>query len=87
MTEQNGSKFHFEKTINIGHIITTATLIVAVTIYVMKIETRLEVVEVTQRGITVRIDREAGRTEAALAKIERYLQRIEDKLDRKADRR
>lgn len=87
MTEQNGSKFHFEKTLNIGHVLTTVALIVTVTIYVMKIETRLEVVEVTQRSITVRMDREAGRTEAALAKIERYLQRIEDKLDRKADRR
>lgn len=86
MADQDGSKFHFEKTLNIGHVLTTVALIVTVTIYVMKIETRLEVVEVTQRSITVRMDREAGRTEAALAKIERYLQRIEDKLDRKADR-
>ncbi|MFV1850107.1 MAG: hypothetical protein ACMZ66_05305 [Thalassospira sp.] len=86
MAEQNGSKFHFEKTLNIGHLLTTVALIVSVTIYVMKIETRLEVVEVTQRSLSVRLDREATRTEAAFAKIERYLQRIEDKLDRKADR-
>ncbi|MDG4721140.1 hypothetical protein [Thalassospira aquimaris] len=84
--QNNGSKFHFEKTLNIGHLLTTVALIVSATIYVMRIESRIEVMEVTQHTMSLRIDRETGRTEAALAKIERYLQRIEDKIDRKADR-
>lgn len=87
MADQIGNKFHFEKTLNIGHLLTTAVLIVSVTIYVMQIESRINVMEVTQHNMSMRIDRETGRTEATLAKIERYLQRIEDKLDRKADRK
>tara|TARA_R110000796_G_scaffold117736_1_gene230763 strand:- start:3699 stop:3962 length:264 start_codon:yes stop_codon:yes gene_type:complete len=86
MAEPTGNKFHFEKTLNIGHLLVTVSTIVAVTVYVMRIESRIEVMEATQQYLSVRLDRETGRTEAALEKIDRSLQRIEDKLDRKADR-
>jgi len=79
-------RFHIERSISFGHILTTMTLIVGATIFFVRQETQIEVLKATVSALEIRMDRETSRTDNALAEIRVTFRRIEDKIDRKADR-
>lgn len=80
-------RFHIERSISFGHLLTTLTLIVGATIFFVRQETQIEVLKTNVAAIESRINRETYRTDAALSEIRSALRRIEDKIDRKEDRK
>lgn len=74
------SRWHLDKRINIGHLLTTVGLVVGVMVWGSKMESRTAVVENT-------VALQGNATQKELGEIKDALRRIEDKLERKADRR
>lgn len=90
--------WHLERSVSVGHIISTLMVAVAGVAFIWDIkidvaqnkaaiETASEAAKVTSKWSDVRIANQEARFNRALDKIERALQRIEDKLDQKADKR
>lgn len=79
-------QWHLERSVSVGHILTTVTLVVAALIYVLRVEGRVDLVERATHNNQERIARVEQRVNVDIAEIKTLLRRIEDKLDRKADR-
>jgi hypothetical protein len=78
--------FHLERSVSIGHLLTTGILLVSALFYVFRIEGRTDQ---NEQGIDFnrqRIERVERRNTTDIAEIKSLLRRIEDKLDRKADK-
>lgn len=80
------SGFHVEKTVSIGHLLTTGILLVSALFYVFRIESRTDTNEQNIGFNRQRIERVEHRSATDIAEIKGLLRRIEDKLDRKADK-
>jgi hypothetical protein len=91
------NRLRWDGTINAGHLLTTACLIIAFISGWMKLEARvgeqevrLDAMNQTATIVTQYTDRrlkqQEDATKAALLEIKRQLERIEDKIDRKVDR-
>jgi hypothetical protein len=78
--------FHVEKTISIGHLLTTGILLVSALFYVFRIEGRTDQNAQNIHFNRQRIERVERRSATDIAEIKSLLRRIEDKLDRKADK-
>ena len=78
--------FHVDKSISVGHIITTITLIIALLAWGVRTETRIELNAARIVANDQRISREVQRNQQDAARITQSLQRIEDKLDRYVER-
>jgi hypothetical protein len=78
--------FHIRKEITLGHIFTTLSVVVAVLLWGNVIERRISNLELSQQYVDARIAASERRNESTLQEIKAYLQRIDDKLDRKADK-
>lgn len=70
-----GERWHLKKEIQLGHLITTATVAVAAIMYINKIDQRVTVVEVQV----------AAQRESSVA-LRAQLEKINDKLDRLIER-
>ena len=82
--------WHFKKEIQLGHMITTASIIASVAIFVMKMEQRLAIAE-TQIAVqaAAQRDRDAKQDieDVRLSQsIEKRLDKVENKLDTLIDR-
>jgi hypothetical protein len=66
--------------------VTTLAVAVSVVIWLNNIDKRISVVEEIAQQHAERFDRTEKRWEQELINVRRMLERIEDKLDRKADR-
>lgn len=71
--------WHLKKEIAIGNIITLVAIIVSGTWYAGTLETRLALVEIAVKQQEVRMDKD-------VSEIKRLLERIDSKLDKKADK-
>lgn len=80
------NRFHVEKTVSIGHLLTTGILLVSALFYVFRIEGRTDTNEQNIGFNRQRIERVERRSATDIAEIKGLLRRIEDKLDRKADK-
>lgn len=78
--------WHLKKEVSVGHIITTATIFISAVAYVISVETRFKEAEMRDLQIVARMDRADAWQQAEFAEVKTYLRRIEDKLDRKADK-
>lgn len=67
--------WHIKKEVSVGHIITTIAMLIALAAWARTVETRITALEVAKEY-----------NSAAFERIEKALNRIEDKLDRKADK-
>ena len=79
--------WHLEKTVSVGHIITTLTVAGSVLIWALHMDTRVSLLEAGQdnsKQADVRIENNLERT---VNRIEGSLIRIEAKIDNKADKR
>ena len=78
--------WHIEKSVSIGHILTTISLLVALAGFVMTTNTKISLNEERINAISQRVERETLRTAQDQQQIRQSLQRIEDKLDRYIER-
>lgn len=86
MEEKNKGQWHLEKSISIGHILTTVIIAGSVFTWAMKMNSRVTVLETHSaysKATDERMDMERARN---LAEVKAILIRIEDKLDQKADK-
>lgn len=76
----------FDPTINAGHIMTTATLLVGLVIWGARLEARVDQERDTRERFELQYQRDRLAEGKGADEIKAALRRIEDKLDRKADR-
>ena len=71
--------WHLRKEITIGQIVTMVTVIIGLITWGTSVESRLLILEKSNKTLEKRLDRD-------FANIKKTLYRIEDKIDRKADK-
>lgn len=76
----------FDPTINAGHIMTTATLLVGLVIWGARLEARVDQERDTRERFEMQYQRDRLAEGKGADEIKAALRRIEDKLDRKQDR-
>ncbi|MBL27902.1 MAG: hypothetical protein CMM50_10195 [Rhodospirillaceae bacterium] len=75
-----------DRRIDAGHLLSTVTVLAAALAYAFHISARLDVVEVRQTAIEERVMRSEAAMLDGLARIERRLERLDDRLAEKADK-
>lgn len=83
--QQNG--FHLEKSISVGHIITTMTIVVSVVWWASTVETRLAVNATQIEAARTESNRQSEDAKIYRAEIREQLILINNKLDRIAESR
>ena len=86
MEEQRGRQWHLDKSISVGHLLTTLLIAGSVFTWALKIDTRISIIETKQeqsKEDRVRIEKQNSQN---YAEIKDTLIRIEAKIDRKRDR-
>ena len=84
--ERQDGGWHLKREVQLGHIITTCTVLFSVIWYAGKLEQRIALVEQSQMQVTLaqkeRDDRQDRLASDALAMLRQQLDRLEQKLDR-----
>ena len=83
-TQEDRREWHIDKSISVGHMVSTLALAGALMGFVFSTNTKVEMVTVRMDGLEQRITREVQRQADDMALIRVSLQRLEDKLDRQA---
>lgn len=76
------TRWHLKKELQIGHIITTCTVLFSVIWYAGKLEQRIALVEQTVAQQRERDDRQDKMAAEALQMVRQQLDRLESKMDR-----
>jgi hypothetical protein len=87
MSEGDPTKFHLDKSISVGHLVTTGMLIVALIGGMVTTDRRIERNSVLIEALAQRQEREVQRQAADISLMRDQLTRIEDKLDRQIEGR
>lgn len=83
---QGGRRGMLDRTINLGHILITLTIVVSSLSAFFDLRGRVDIHDRRFAELDRRLDHDAARTRDELADIKASLRRIEDKLDRKVDK-
>lgn len=75
-------KWHFEKTINVGHLITTITVAVSVVVWAMKMDARVTVLEDARVQQARFNEKQETADKEILAAVREHLKDINAKLDK-----
>lgn len=75
-------KWHIDRSISVGHIISTISLLILIGAAYSNMNTRIETQSVRIDSVEQRIDRETQRQQQDMATIRQSLNRIEDRLER-----
>lgn len=86
VSESTLAGWHLKKEVTIGQILSIVTMLITFVTWAISIETRLAVQEKTATAIEQRIERDGRATEKVLDEIKASLLRIEDKIEKKADK-
>jgi len=78
--------WHLEKSISVGHIITTITIAGSVFLWAMKMDSRVSVLEATNAYSQYNAEKAEARWSNSINRLEATLIRIETKLDNKQDK-
>ena len=76
----------FDPTVNAGHVLTTATLLVGLVIWGARLESRVDQEKDTRERFELQYQRDRLTDGRGSDEIKAALRRIEDKIDRKQDR-
>lgn len=87
MSEKSQHSWHFDPTVNLGHLLTTGTIIVAFVIWAIRLESKVETLDQYNHHQDILIESYQSGVYRSMSRIENSLVRIEEKLDRKADKR
>lgn len=74
--------WHFKREIQIGHLITTVTVMASVLVYATKIEQRVALLEQSRLEQKERDERQDRAANDGLSAINAHLSKIDDKLDK-----
>jgi len=80
-------RWHLDRRVSVGHIVTTLAVAVGVVLWMQRLEAGTMLNAQAAALQSVRIDRLEDRNERQFREIKESLARIEQKLDRKADKR
>ncbi len=80
-------RWHLKKEVTIGHIFTTMSVVLGIIFYTSKIDNRISLAEQKVEQIQAYNKDAMARADIQFSKLELSLQRIEDKLDRKVDKK
>ena len=75
-------RWQIDKSISVGHIISTISLLILIGASWSGMNTRIETQSVRIDGVESRIDRETVRAQQDMSQIRQSLNRIEDRLER-----
>lgn len=78
--------WHVDKSISVGHLISTVALAGALAGFVFSTNTKVELANMRMDGLEQRINREVARQADDMSSIRMSLQRLEDKIDRNRGR-
>lgn len=79
-------RLHYDPTVSLGNILTAASLVVAVAVFGLRLEGQVALNKNDIETLERRVERERVETADRSREIKRMLERIEEKLDRKADK-
>jgi hypothetical protein len=89
----NGNRWHLDRRVSVGHIVTTVVVATSAIVWMLRLESR---VLLNEQAIVAQADRigwveravkeDQAEIRTSLDRIWGGLQRVEDKLDRKADK-
>ena len=82
-----GGRWHLDRRVSVGHIVTTLAVAVGVVLWMQRLEAGTMLNAQATALQSVRVDRLEDRTASQFREIKESLERIEQKLDRKADKR
>jgi hypothetical protein len=80
--DREDGRWHVSKTINLGHIVTTAVMFVSVMWFFFQQDSRISQVELNIKHIQEVRASDQARTDKKFDEIRAYMLRIESKLDR-----
>jgi hypothetical protein len=75
------NKWHLDKRISVGHLITTVAMVAAASMWLLRLEGRIDLVDQRDAQLNTRIERIDNQRQVRDIEILRRLERIEDKLD------
>ena len=79
-------RFHIDRSVSVGHIVTTLALIGSLVVFALRTETKIEINAARIEATEKRIDRETLRTASEIEAIRASQIRMEDKIDRIIER-
>lgn len=80
------NKFHVDKSISVGHMVSTLALAGALAGFVFSTNTKVETVAIRVNAIEQRVEREAVRQVQDMGLLRDQLSRMENKIDRVIER-
>jgi len=81
-----GGEWHLDRRVSVGHIVTTLAVAVGVMVWMQRLEASVMLNAQAAALHSVRVVRLEAPTESQFREIKEMLARIEQKIDRKADR-
>jgi hypothetical protein len=84
--DDRDNKFHVDKSISVGHMVSTLALAGALAGFVFSTNTKVETVAIRVNNIEQRVERDAARQVQDMGLLRDQLSRMEDKLDRVIER-
>ena len=86
MEDENNGAWHLDKRVSVGHLVTSAVVLIAVITWMQHLESRLDVTDISIAFNTAMISEVKSESANRQRDIIDKLNRIEDKLDGKADK-
>ena len=86
MAIENNGAWHLDKRVSVGHLVTSAVVLIAVITWMQHLESRLDVTDISIAFNTAMISEVKSESANRQRDIIEKLNRIEDKLDGKADK-
>lgn len=85
-TREDRQEWHIDKSISVGHMVSTMTLAAALLGFVFSMNTKVETVSIRIDAIEERVTRNDARQAQDMAVIQSGQRRLEDKMDRIIER-
>jgi hypothetical protein len=80
MPEENNNRWHLDKRVSVGHLITTLAMVAAAALWLLRLEGRIDLTDNDVENITKRVEQMATDRTARDNDIIRRLERLQDTL-------
>jgi hypothetical protein len=80
MAEEQNNRWHLDKRVSVGHLITTVAMVSAAALWLLRLEGRIDLVDLRDDQINARIEQIDSSMKMRDSEIIRRLERIQDML-------
>jgi predicted thioredoxin/glutaredoxin len=80
MAEEQNNRWHLDKRVSVGHLITTVAMVSAAALWLLRLEGRIDLVDLRDDQISSRIEQIDSSMKMRDSEIIRRLERIQDML-------